>query len=86
MAKDPECFEVLPENWEAVKVFLSASSQWFIGFAGPTGLNYQSIDFLFKIYSIKNRKAIFEDIQIIEGAALKEMRDREEKSKGTHGT
>ncbi len=86
MAKEPDYFEVFSENWEAIKVFLSASSQWHTGFSGPTGLNYQSIDFLFKIYSIKNRKAIFEDIQVIEGAALKEMRARDEASKGKNGT
>jgi len=57
-----------------------------MGFSGATGLNYQSIDFLFKLYNIKDRKTIFEEIQVIEAAALKKIKELQESNKGKNGT
>jgi len=77
---------VFEDNWTAVKTFVAASTQWVMGFSGATGLNYQSIDFLFKLYNIKDRKTIFEEIQVIEAAALKKIKELQESNKGKNGT
>lgn len=76
--KPPDHFEVFQENWDAVRVFVAASTQWVIGFAGATGLNYPSIDFLLKLYRVKKKQEVFEQIQVVEAAALKAIREREE--------
>jgi hypothetical protein len=33
-------FEVLPENWEAVQMFMRCQTQWRTGMAGLIGLDY----------------------------------------------
>jgi len=37
---------------------------------GVVGLNYQSVQILFKIYGITDEKQAFEDLQVMEYAAL----------------
>ncbi len=65
-------FEVWRENWTAVRFFLDLTTQWHWGaMGGAHGLNYQSLDFLLKIYSVKKPRLIFEKIKIMEAAALK---------------
>lgn len=40
---------------------------------GATGLNYQSLEVLFRIYKVKDRRQMLEDIQAIEIGALTEL-------------
>lgn len=63
-------FEVWEDNMEAVTMFLRLQSQWIVSMGGLVGLNYQSVQFLFKIYGITNEKQLLEDIQVMEFAAL----------------
>lgn len=63
-------FEVWEENLEVVGLFLRMQSQWVANMGGVVGLNYQSLQILFKIYGIENEKQAFEDIQVMEYAAL----------------
>lgn len=37
---------------------------------GWVGLNYQSVEFLFKIFKVKNRRELWEDLSEIERGAL----------------
>ena len=40
----PEEFVVLPENWDAVRVFCAAASQWRMGLSGHcVGLDYAGV-------------------------------------------
>lgn len=75
-------FEVLPENRKAVDIFLRMSSQWNVvasmGGAVYLGLNYQSLEFLFTLYKVKNRRRMFEDIRIMEKAALALMNKKKD--------
>jgi len=32
--------EVWPENWPAFRIFADLQTQWYVGMAGPTGLNH----------------------------------------------
>jgi len=63
-------FEVWEENWEIVVMFLRMSTQWNTSMSGLTGLNYPSLECLCKLYSVKDPVAIFEGVQVMEGAAL----------------
>ena len=57
------------------RVFEAVFTQWRIGFNGPTGLDYAAV------YPLLDRIAkdpqewddLFSDIQVMEGAALKQM-------------
>lgn len=70
-------FEVWPENHAAFSLFNNLSTQWRVGFNGPTGLDYNAV------YPLLDRAAkdpqewdeMFSDIQVMEGSALKQMSD-----------
>lgn len=67
-------FLVLPEAWEVLRFFLGLKTQWEV-IAGPAGilhkgLNYQSIEFLFRVHKIKNRTEYMDHLQAMESAAL----------------
>jgi hypothetical protein len=71
---EPETFEVWTENWPALTVFMACSTQWMTGDAGPTGLKYEVLPFLFKTYGIKkkDRADMLTDIKTCERVALNE--------------
>ena len=64
-----------PDNHAAFILFNNLSTQWRIGMGGPTGLDYAAV------YPLLDRTAksesewqdLFEDLQVMEGAALKQM-------------
>lgn len=63
-------FEVWEENWEIVMMFVRMSTQWNTNMAGMTGLIYSSLEWLCKLYVVKDPVALFEGIQVMELAAL----------------
>ena len=58
------------ENWETVLMFIRMSTQWNTSMAGLTGLNYPSLEWLCKLYSVKDPVALFEGVQVMETTAL----------------
>ena len=68
-SKPHEC-EVWEENWDIVLMFIRLSTQWHTSMAGLTGLNYPSLEWLCKLYSVKDPVAMFEGVQVMEMAAL----------------
>lgn len=64
-----------PDNHAAFILFNNLSTQWRIGMGGPTGLDYAAV------YPLLDRAAkdpqewdeLFSDIQVMEGAALKQI-------------
>jgi len=73
-----EEFEVWPENWRVFVLFSRLQTQWSVGgMGGATGLRYESV------YPLLDREAqgaedwqqLFDDLQTLEGAALKQMSD-----------
>ena len=58
------------ENWETVLMFIRMSTQWHTSMAGLTGLNYPSLEWLCKLYSVKDPVALFEGVQVMETTAL----------------
>ena len=68
-AKARDC-EVWEENWETVMVFLRMQTQWNVSMAGLTGLNYSALDYVCRLYSVKDPVSLFEGIQVMEVAVL----------------
>lgn len=66
---------VWPENRLATMAFLALRTQWRVGFSGRTGLDYQAIPMTLDLLEIpaEQHKAIFRDLQQLEGGALEEM-------------
>ena len=42
------------------------TTQWYVSMAGLTGINYKSLEYLCKIYTVKDSVAMFEGIQVME--------------------
>lgn len=68
-----EHFEVWPENWDAVQAFLGVQTQWAVGFAGPTGLDYTRVRAGLEMAGITVTQDLFSRLRIIEGGALKAL-------------
>lgn len=76
-ASPTQDFEVLEENWPAVSMFLRLQTQWVPSMGGLLGLNYQSVDFLFRIEGTENQRELLADFQVMEVAALKVLNTKD---------
>jgi len=74
--KVQEDFEVWEENWPAVEMFLRCQTQWRPTMAGVCGLDYTAVEWLFRLYEVKNQPAVLEDLQVMEAAGLKILNQR----------
>ena len=63
-------FEVLEENWQVVSMFMRLQTQWVPSMGGMIGLNYQSVEFLFRIEGVESQRDMLADLQVMEVAAL----------------
>lgn len=70
-----EAVEVWPENWLAVCLFADLSTQWRMGMGGPVGLDYAAVRAVFAVRGVSDEdaSALFDDIRVMEAAALAEM-------------
>ena len=68
--------EVLPENWEAVQMFMRCQTQWRTGLAGPLGLDYGAVRWLLRLYEVEDHRSVLEDLQTMEAAVLMVMSKR----------
>ena len=66
----PERFEVEPDAWYAVQMFLRCQTQWRTGPKGVIGLDYLALDLLFRLHGALDPATMLEDIQVIEGEIL----------------
>ena len=69
----PVDYEVDPDNWEAVQMFLRCQTQWRTSMSGIVGLDYGAVAWLLKLYGAKDQRALLEDLQVMECAVLSEM-------------
>lgn len=71
--------EVWEENWPSVQFFARLATQWRHGMAGPTGLDYASVLALLRSMRLPRDQAeqIFDDVQVMERAALAVIHTKE---------
>lgn len=75
-----EDVDVWLENWPAVQFFGSLGrGAWQQGMSGPSGLRYEALPFQFLMRGIKKRDwpAMYDDLLVLELAALKAMHSEE---------
>lgn len=61
-----------PDNWLSFGVFAGMSTQWRIGASGVIGLDYNALNTVMKLKGVKKkqRKKVFNDVQVMEAEAL----------------
>ncbi|MEX2475068.1 DUF1799 domain-containing protein [Marinobacter sp.] len=79
-SEEADDYPVLPENWDALQLFLRCATQWrYAGMAGVrTGLDYPSVETVMRMTGTRNKRETFWQLQLIEDEALKalaELRD-----------
>jgi hypothetical protein len=77
-------YEVWPDNWDALNLFIACATQWRVSMAGPTGLDYAAVVALMPLYATPGRD-VMDRVRACEAAVLGEMkkeRDRDGKATG----
>lgn len=64
------------ENWPAVEMFLRVQTQWRTTMNGLLGLDYGAVAWLFKMYAVEDPRALLEDLQVMEAAAMAVINSR----------
>ena len=69
---------VWPENLPAVNAFIAMLTQWRVGMAGVTGLDYGVIPAVLRMAGIPRGEwpDVFDGLRIMEAEALQIMRER----------
>jgi hypothetical protein len=76
-AAESDDYEVWPENWEAVQMFLRCQTQWrTAGMGGVLGLDYGAVAWLLRLYRVKDQRALLEDLQTMEAAVLEALAEK----------
>lgn len=70
---DDSDFEVWPENWLPFQVFSQVSTQWRVGYGGPTGLDYSQVKWVMELMQVKKPLEVLHAIRTLESSALKTM-------------
>jgi hypothetical protein len=70
-------FEVLPENWPTIQMFLRVQTQWRTAMKGLVGLDYGAVEWLFRLYAVDDPRALLEGLQVMEAAAIVKLNDQE---------
>jgi hypothetical protein len=68
--------EVWPDNVQALNVMIAMGTQWRVGMAGATGLDYSALPAVMCLVGVpaSERGDVFEAIRTMEDAALQTMR------------
>lgn len=74
-------FEVFPDNWQTVCVYLAMMTQWRVSDAGPIGMDYGCLLGKHGVMAMcgvrrGDRPDVFEGIQVMEAAAMRFMQSK----------
>jgi hypothetical protein len=70
-------FEVWEENWPVLEMFLRCQTQWRTTMGGVLGLDYVAVAWLLKLYEVEDPRALLEDLQVMEAAAMMTLNRKE---------
>ena len=70
--------QVWPENLPAVNAFIALSTQWRVGMAGATGIDYTAVPTVLRLTGLPRADwpDAFDGLRIMEAEALEIMRER----------
>jgi len=69
-------FEVLPDNWPIVQMFLRLQTQWRTAMNGLVGLDYGGVEWLLRLYEVEDPRSLLEGLQVMEAAAIVKLNER----------
>ena len=69
-------FEVWEENWPVLEMFLRCQTQWRTTMSGVLGLDYGAVAWVLKLYEVEDQRALLEDLQVMEAAAMVTINSR----------
>lgn len=75
---EPDHFEVLPEAWPAVDMFLRVQTQWRVSSGSLIGLDYAAVRWMFELQQIEDQAELLSDLQIIEATVMEAMNKRKD--------
>jgi uncharacterized protein DUF1799 len=83
LPSDQNPFGIWPDNLTAYRVFEAMRTQWRMAMGGPTGLDYAALPEVWRRCKVPQaeRDQVFDDLQVMEYAALAEIRRQSEKAK-----
>lgn len=70
---DRDDFEVWEENWEALVMWSRVQTQWRTSMGGVIGLDYGALAWVLRLYEVTDQRALLEDLQVMEAAALAKL-------------
>jgi hypothetical protein len=70
-------YEVTPEAWPAVSMFLKVQTQWRVGMGAVIGLDYGALRWCFELEEVENPRELLEDLQVIEGRVVEILSQRD---------
>lgn len=73
--------QLWPQNLPIVQLWLDLQTQWRVGFAGPTGLDYTAARALMPLHEIADERAAMHGLRLMEGETLKILADQRKKEK-----
>ena len=76
LPEEPNDCEVWEENWAVLELFLRCQTQWRTTMNGVFSLDYVAVAWLFRLYAVKDKRAMLEDLQIMEAAAMSTLNAR----------
>ena len=76
--EEPEHYEVEPEAWPALQLFLMVQTQWRTGPSGMIGLDYGAVRWVMELQGVAEPLAVLDDLQVIEARVIEIVNDRAE--------
>lgn len=68
--------EVWEENWPVLEMFLRCQTQWRTTMGGLLGLDYGAVAWILRLYEVEDQRAMLENLQIMESAAMAVLNER----------
>lgn len=65
-----EDYEVMPDAWPVVQMFLRCQTQWRTTINGLLGLDYGAVAWLLRLYEVEDQRSMLEDLQVMEAAVI----------------
>ncbi|UOX39705.1 hypothetical protein [Escherichia phage vB_EcoS_SCS31] len=71
--EEPEILHFDDNMMKAWDIYCSMATQWRVGANGATGLDYNVLNFLFRVYNVSEEELVLSDLRILEAKALEMM-------------
>lgn len=70
-------YEIIPDAYPAVSMFLRVQTQWRVGMGGVIGLDYGAVRWLFELENVSKPAELLEDLQVIEAKVVEILSQRD---------